>query len=295
MYIVCRNGHKSGPHEAGLPLRWPPSFWADPDGRNVNKGQDSQVSMSPHYLLARRLWVRSPFSNATPLLYGAFTMRHFALACDYDGTIAHDGAVDEPTVRALERLRASSRQIILVTGREVSDLCRILPCIRLFDRVVAENGGLIYTPETHEQRELTKPPPERFVSRLRELRVHPLVVGYTIVATLSANEDKVSQAIKELGLQVRITHNKGNIMILPTGVTKGTGLRAALEELALLPRDCIAVGDAENDIAMLKICGLAVAVANALPRVKRHARLVMARARGAGVAELVDWLLATDH
>ena len=49
-------------------------------------------------------------------------MRYFALATDYDGTIAHDGIVNDKTVDALLKLQASGRSLILVTGRELDDL-----------------------------------------------------------------------------------------------------------------------------------------------------------------------------
>ena len=49
-------------------------------------------------------------------------MRYLALATDYDGTLAADGRVAGDTVAALERLRASGRKLILVTGRELDDL-----------------------------------------------------------------------------------------------------------------------------------------------------------------------------
>jgi hypothetical protein len=160
---------------------------------------------------------------------------------------------------------------------------------------VAENGAILYKPDAREQRLLADPPPQRFVSRLQELGIQPLVLGHVIVATTVFNESKVCQVIKELNLELDIIHNKRNIMILPTGVTKGTGLRAALEELALSPLHCVAVGDAENDLAMLEVCGLGVAVANALPVIKRRAKFVTVGARGTGVAELVDWLLVADQ
>ena len=49
-------------------------------------------------------------------------MRYLALCTDYDGTIAHHGRVDEPTIAALEGLRDSGRRLLLVTGRELDDL-----------------------------------------------------------------------------------------------------------------------------------------------------------------------------
>ena len=55
-------------------------------------------------------------------------MHYVALATDYDGTIAHHGEVDAPTLAALERLRGASRRLILVTGRELDDLIRDWTC-----------------------------------------------------------------------------------------------------------------------------------------------------------------------
>jgi hypothetical protein len=52
-------------------------------------------------------------------------MRYLVLASDYDGTLAHHGQLDEPTIAALERLRSSGRRILLVTGRELADLQRV--------------------------------------------------------------------------------------------------------------------------------------------------------------------------
>jgi HAD superfamily hydrolase (TIGR01484 family) len=54
-------------------------------------------------------------------------MRYLALATDYDGTLAHDGVVDDATIRALERLVHSGRKLILVTGRELPGLESVFP------------------------------------------------------------------------------------------------------------------------------------------------------------------------
>ena len=83
-------------------------------------------------------------------------------------------------------------------------------------------------------------------------------------------------------------------MVLPTGVNKATGLRGVLKEMHLDPENVVAVGDAENDHAFLSMCGIGVAVSNALPMLKERADLVTQGARGAGVTELIDRILATD-
>ncbi len=201
-------------------------------------------------------------------------MQYAALATDYDGTVAHDGVVDEPTIAALERLKAGQRRLILVTGRELPDLERVMPRLDLFDRIVAENGALLYTPATREEKPLGEPPPAAFVERLRAMDVSPLSVGRVIVASWEPNEGKVLDAIRDLGLELQIIFNKGAVMVLPAGVNKASGLAVALGDLGLSPLDCVAVGDAENDNAFLEASGFSVAVANALPSLKERATWV---------------------
>jgi hydroxymethylpyrimidine pyrophosphatase-like HAD family hydrolase len=169
-----------------------------------------------------------------------------------------------------------------------------MPRLDLFDLVVAENGALLYDPVTHKERALGDAPPPAFIERLHELGVAPLWMGQVIVATRQSHAGKVLGAIRDLGLNLQITLNKGSLMVLPAGVTKASGLRGALTQLGLSPLNCIGVGDAENDLAFLDVCGLPVAVANALPSVKERAAFVTVGTRGAGVAELIDQLLATD-
>lgn len=221
-------------------------------------------------------------------------MRYVALACDYDGTLASDGVVDEATLDALQRVRATGRHLLLVTGRELDQLQNVFPGLDLFSRVVAENGGVLYHPASRAIRLLAEPPPRRFVTALGERGVEPLAVGRVIVATWTPHETTVLDVIRDLGLELQVIFNKGAVMVLPSGVNKASGLSAALDEIGVAPRDTVGVGDAENDHAFLSLCGYAVAVANALQSVKDDADLVTAGARGAGVTELIDRLIATD-
>src|SRR5262252_6522123 len=110
-------------------------------------------------------------------------MRYLALCCDYDGTLAHHGTMAAATIAALERVAASGRRVVLVTGRELEDLQRVLPRLDLFERVVAENGALLYVPSTGEERRLAAPPAEALVRALEQRKVTPLSVGRSIVAT----------------------------------------------------------------------------------------------------------------
>ena len=223
-------------------------------------------------------------------------MNFQALATDYDGTIAHDGIVDPPTVAALERARTAGLKLIMVTGRELSDLFNTFDHTALFDRVVAENGAVLYEPASQAVELLGQAPPPELLERLSKENV-PISVGHSIVATVEPHEHKVLSAIHDLCLEWHVIFNKGSVMALPADVTKATGLAPALLALGLTHEGTVGVGDAENDQAFLRACGIAVAVANALDSVKQMAHLVTAGARGAGVSELIDRMLAggLDH
>ena len=219
-------------------------------------------------------------------------MRYLALATDYDGTIAQDGLVDAPTIAALERLRASGGAVILVTGRDQEELSCCMKRLDLFDLVVAENGALLFRPADGEAWELAEPPSESFLECLRANEVKPLQVGRCIVSTAAANQHLVEFAIDQAGSGLRIILNKQSLMVLPEGVDKASGLKAALAKLEIPPAQTVAVGDAENDLPMLLLCGLKVAVENAVPMLKQAAALVTMASSGAGVAELIALWLA---
>jgi hydroxymethylpyrimidine pyrophosphatase-like HAD family hydrolase len=181
-------------------------------------------------------------------------MRYLALASDYDGTLAHDGVVDDPTIRAVEQLIHSGRTLILVTGRELPDLQSVFPRLDLCERVVAENGAVLYNPATREKRTLAEPPPQTFLESLRKREVTGLSCGEVIIATWHPYETQVMEAIRDSGLELQIIFNKEAVMILPSGVNKMTGLCAALEELKLSRHNLAGIGDAENDHAFLESC-----------------------------------------
>lgn len=215
-----------------------------------------------------------------------------AFATDFDGTLAHEGAVPEAALDGLKRLREAGYAVIMVTGREIEDLATVFSHMDLFDLIVAENGAVLFSPRDGFAQCLAEPPPQKFAELLRSHGVAPISFGHVIVATWEPHEGAVLEAIRELGLELRIIFNKGAVMILPPGVNKASGLEVALMEFGLTPAEVVAVGDAENDHAMFDLARFPVAVANALPVLKEHAKFVTQSPRGEGVVELIDMLLA---
>ena len=214
---------------------------------------------------------------------------HFAaLAADYDGTLAHHGVVPPEAVDALKWAKARGKKLILVTGRELPELQRLFPELGLFDMVVAENGALLFCPGDGSAKQLASAPPTELVDRLKAGGAHPLSVGTTVVATWEPHQQLALDCIRDLGLEWQIVFNKGAVMCLPTGVNKATGLAAALLAMGLSPLNVVAIGDAENDHAFLRLCGFSCAVANAIDAVKAEVDMVTQADHGAGVCELIQ-------
>ncbi len=225
---------------------------------------------------------------------GSSAMRYLTLVADYDGTLADNDRISEATVTALERLRASGRRVIMVTGRRLSDLLAVCTCPNLFDVIVAENGAVVYEPRTRKVSVLANPPSKALLRALRARSVVPLEIGEVIVATFEPHRAAVQDTVWELGLEAQVIGNRGAVMILPAGVNKASGLGYALRKLGLSRHEAVGIGDAENDHSFLADCECAVAVANATASLKENVAFVTASANGRGVRELIDDLILDD-
>src|SRR6476646_10354730 len=133
-----------------------------------------------------------------------------ALACDYDGALAHDGVVDQATAGALDRFRASGRHLYMVTGRELPELQQVCPILDRFEWVVAENGALLHKPSTDATRLLCEPASPALVESLRRFNLSWFSVGQGVIATIEPNEIIVLEEIKRLGLELQVIFNKGS-------------------------------------------------------------------------------------
>ena len=261
------------------------------DARRVDadKGSGIELASNAEQGSSMTMAVSSP-----PAQRGKYRGRYTVLAVDYDGTLATHGTVDDEASKALEELKKTGRKLVLVTGREVEDVLRIFKRSDLFDRIVGENGAVVYSPADRRLEVLGEPPPQVFVDALRQRGITPLSVGHVIVATWEPNQTIVLDVIRDLGLELQVIFNKGAVMVLPAGTNKATGLEWALTSLQHSPHNTVGVGDAENDHAFLSICEAAVAVANAVQTLKERADWVTSAPKGAGVIEVVGHLIASD-
>ena len=219
---------------------------------------------------------------------------HFrVLACDLDGTLAENDRVAEENWITLRQARAAGYALLLVTGRTLESLSTVVPHPDLFEAIVAENGAVVYFP----QRDRVEAPFGHLSSILLEhleALSLPLEHGIAIVATVEPHDVPILELLRKVGGGASIEYNRGAVMVLPPGASKGTGLGYALHELGYSPRNVMACGDAENDYSLFEFVELAAAVANATPDLQNRADIVLEEEDGAGVRALVKEILADN-
>lgn len=92
-----------------------------------------------------------------------------------------------------------------------------------------------------------------------------------------------------LGGRARIVQTlPESIEVLPNGISKGAALAHLLDEMQVDPADVIAFGDAENDLEMITLAGLGVAMGNAMPLLKEAADYITGTNDEDGVAQGIE-------
>ena len=188
-----------------------------------------------------------------------YVMRFSVLATDFDGTIAHNGVLDPEAQRAIADLRGLGIVVLLVTGRILRDLARVAGSLTFVDGIVAENGAVLAIPANASPVVLGSPPAPEFVDALRRKHIR-IEIGESIVEADAATAPTVIETIRTLELPGVVIFNRDRLMSLPSGINKGTGLKAALKHLRLSPDHVLGLGDAENDHDLFDACGCGVAV-----------------------------------
>jgi hypothetical protein len=76
-------------------------------------------------------------------------------------------------------------------------------------------------------------------------------------------------------------------MMVPPGISKGTGVRQAMQVLGLSFQDVLALGDAENDLALFEACGWAACPGNGVQELKDRADWVFPGENGRAIARAI--------
>jgi hydroxymethylpyrimidine pyrophosphatase-like HAD family hydrolase len=186
-------------------------------------------------------------------------MKLSVIALDYDGTISQRDTLDPAVRAAIAEARTRGIVVILVTGRILDDLRRVAGDLHFVDGVVVENGAVVHFPDSGHTSVLSSGVPEGFAAELQRRDIQA-AAGHALVDVAAADAPRVLDIIRQQELPLVLLFNRSRLMVLPQGVSKATGLQAALTMLRLSPRNTVAIGDAENDHALLQLAEVGVAV-----------------------------------
>jgi hypothetical protein len=173
-----------------------------------------------------------------------------------------------------------------VTGRILSELRRVAGPLGFVDGVVAENGAVIHLPGTGYTTMLAPPVSREFVARLEGKGVR-FQVGQCLVDADASSAPRMLEAIREIELPIVLIFNRSQVMALAQGVSKATGLAAALNMLRVSPRNALAIGDAENDHELLRLAEVGAAVEWGSPSLQAASDVVV---RGRGPAAVGEYI-----
>ncbi len=96
------------------------------------------------------------------------------------------------------------------------------------------------------------------------------------------------QVLAQFGRQINLVSTEPELLqIMAKDVSKAAALRRLVETYGIPLQNVLAIGDGENDIDMLKECGIGVAVANAAPALKAVAQWVTPSPNSHGVADAI--------
>jgi hydroxymethylpyrimidine pyrophosphatase-like HAD family hydrolase len=192
------------------------------------------------------------------------------LALDFDGTIAVNDTIDVDVAAAIQEARGAGLLVVLVTGRSLHDLDALFCSPPPFDAIVAENGAVLRLPKLPSSIMLCQGPDPRFLAELGRRGI-PHHHGQCLVDADAGAAPQVVEIIRRLGLPLAITFNVSQLLVLPHGVSKASGLREALWRLRTSVHNAIAVGNAENDHELLQVCEIGAAVAWGSEELRRSA------------------------
>jgi hydroxymethylpyrimidine pyrophosphatase-like HAD family hydrolase len=210
-----------------------------------------------------------------------------AVAIDYDGTLTDRPRPKNEVLAALRTVRDAGYRCILVTGRRLAHLRSDFGTVdEYFDAIVAENGCVLSTALLPE-RALVEPIPIELDQALASRGIL-FERGQVLLASRAVHAVAINEEIARLGIECHIVRNRSELMVLPGGVSKGTGVVRALEELNLSPHGAVAIGDAENDHSLLDVCEIGVAVANGIAALKARADVVLDREDGDAVSSFLE-------
>ena len=252
-------------------------------------------------------------------------MGYELIGLDMDGTLLNsEKKINSGVILAIKEAIENGKHISLSSGRALAEIEEYREQLKDMEYAILESGALVYNLKNEEiisastiDEEIVSKifdtvkdkdvfihliskgrsiSPKRLIPQMEKYHMGIYIPLYERVCTKVEdtvtfhNEDK--QGIEKINLfhtcpQDREDTRKKLLEISPLGVTKGYGLKKLCKHLNIEVEQSIVVGDADNDLDVLKTAGLAVAMGNANANVKKIADVEVMDNDHDGVAEAI--------
>lgn len=241
-------------------------------------------------------------------------MSYKAVFLDIDGTmVPHGKCMSEVTKQAIKRLKEKHLNVIIATGRApyfaktIVDQLEVDSMIFFNGNYVLHEGKMIHQAPIEKKvldklyiQSEEKEHPLTYLARA-EFRVsnteHPYVKEafrndgvmpekasalfwkekdiYQLFLHCELNEEQAYQEnIPELYFRRWSQPGMRTCDVNLSNGTKATGIEKILEKIGVAPDEAVAFGDGLNDVEMLSLVGMGVAMGNASKEVQAHANMV---------------------
>lgn len=109
-----------------------------------------------------------------------------------------------------------------------------------------------------------------------------------VITPFKSTMIKIKSEIDKLPNIVSFASGSHSLEINYKDVSKGNAVKALIDKYRISEEELICIGDNENDISMIKLAGLGVAMGNAIPEVKKIADYITDTNRRNGVAKVIN-------
>ncbi|CAE7870923.1 YBEY [Symbiodinium sp. KB8] len=262
------------------------------------------LSLTTEVIMATRSFLLVAGLSLTMTTEISRTFRCKAVITDVDGTLMPFGTntkISETNQLALKKAFDEGLAVCVATGRIpgpwYDELCAQVP---LGPGVFANAGAISrLAPEgptwATDLIRSAGEPETVLLPTLKPLRDVYKFVLFTLPkeegwAAMADIVDSFQRSLAGTGVTV-LDCGARQCEILPPGVNKGSGVKKLLEVLGLSLDSALACGDAENDVEMLEMVGLGIAVGDGKPKALAAADIVVSPSTQDGVAEAIDFAL----
>ncbi|NOU63370.1 HAD-IIB family hydrolase [Paenibacillus sp. LMG 31461] len=239
------------------------------------------------------------------------------IALDMDGTLLNeDKKISAENQAAIREASEQGKVVIMSTGRGAISAMPFIKELGLSTPLVVVNGSEVWaSPDTLLKRTLV---PIETIRNLHQIAVENDCWwwAYSVAGVFNRESEgldlnqhewlkfgyftdnaeklrRIREVVSSWGTLEITNSHPSNLELNPLGISKATGVETVCQLLGIAMSEVIAMGDSENDIAMIREAGLGVAMGNAQDEVKRIADITTVTNNEDAVAQVIRTYLLT--